>query len=122
MGRKQPGEEQLLTHLPYLEWKDWVHALNKFKYGIHLMRTHAAGTFSLNCSYLGIPCIGYKGLATQEILHPNLTVELGDMQSARKIALQLKNDVDFYKENSILTKQLYNQHYTEKVWIEKMNL
>ena len=122
MGRKQPGEEQLLTHLPYLEWKDWIHALNKFKYGIHLMRTHAAGTFTLNCSYLGIPCIGYKGLDTQEILHPNLTVELGDMQSARKIALQLKNDIDFYNENSALTKQLYNQHYTEKVWIEKMNI
>jgi hypothetical protein len=122
MGRKQPGEEQLLTHLPYLEWKDWIHALNKFKYGIHLMRTHAAGTFALNCSYLGIPCIGYQGLNTQEILHPNLTVELGDMQSARKIALQLKNDVGFYEENSTLTKQLYNQHYTENVWLKTMNL
>ena len=86
------------------------------------MRTHAAGTFALNCSYLGIPCIGYKGLDTQEILHPNLTVELGDMQSARKIALQLKEDLDFYKENSTLTKQLYNQHYSENMWLKKMNL
>jgi hypothetical protein len=122
MGRRQSGEEHLLTHLPYLEWKDWIHTLNKFKYGIHLMRTHAAGTFALNCSYLGIPCIGYKGLDTQEILHPNLTVELGDMQSARKIALQLKEDLDFYKENSTLTKQLYNQHYSENMWLKKMNL
>jgi hypothetical protein len=76
----------------------------------------------LNCAYLGIPCIGYKGLDTQEILHPNLTVELGDLQSARKIALMLKNDLDFYQENSTLTKQLYNQHYTENMWLKTMNL
>ena len=72
MGRKQPGEEQLINHLPYMNWKQWIHTLNKFKYGIHLMRTHAAGTFALNCAYLGIPCIGYKGLDTQEILHPDI--------------------------------------------------
>jgi hypothetical protein len=97
MGRRQSNEEQLLTHLPYLDWKQWIHTLNQFKYGIHLMRTHAAGTFALNCSYLGIPCIGYEGLDTQHILHPNLTVELGDLQTARKIALKLKNNLDFTK-------------------------
>ena len=116
MGRKQPGEEQLLTHLPYLDWKQWIHTLNQFKYGVHLMRTHAAGTFALNCSYLGIPCIGYKGLDTQEILHPNLTVELGDLQTAREIALKLKNNLDFYQEQSILTKQLYQEKYHENIF------
>ena len=39
-----------------------------------MMRTHAAGTFALNCSYLGIPCIGYKGLDTQSTLHPDLSL------------------------------------------------
>lgn len=116
MGRKQPGEEQLLTHLPYLDWRQWIHALNQFKYGIHLMRTHAAGTFALNCSYLGIPCIGYEGLDTQQILHPNLTVELGDLQTARKIALKLRDDLDFYQEQSILTKQLYQEKYHENIF------
>lgn len=116
MGRRQPGEEQLLTHLPYLDWKQWIHALNQFKYGIHLMRTHAAGTFALNCSYLGIPCIGYEGLDTQEILHPNLTVELGDLQTARKISLKLRDDLDFYQEQSILTKKLYQEKYHENIF------
>ena len=116
MGRRQPNEEQLLTHLPYLDWKQWIHALNQFKYGIHLMRTHAAGTFALNCSYLGIPCIGYEGLDTQEILHPNLTVELGDLQTARKTALKLRDDLDFYQEQSILTKKLYQEKYHENIF------
>ena len=116
MGRRQSNEEQLLTHLPYLDWKQWIHALNQFKYGIHLMRTHAAGTFALNCSYLGIPCIGYEGLDTQQTLHPNLTVELGDLQAARKIALKLRNNLDFYQEQSILTKQLYQEKYHENIF------
>ena len=116
MGRRQSNEEQLLTHLPYLDWKQWIHTLNQFKYGIHLMRTHAAGTFALNCSYLGIPCIGYEGLDTQHILHPNLTVELGDLQTAKKIALKLKNNLDFYQEQSILTKQLYQEKYHENIF------
>ena len=114
MGRKQDLEEQLVTHLPYMNWKQWIHQLNKFKFGVHLMRTHAAGTFALNCAYLGIPCIGYKGLDTQEILHPDLTVELGDLDSARKIAKKLRNDEEFYLYSSTLCKELYNTHYTEK--------
>ena len=57
MGRKIEGEEQMpnLNHLPYMNWVEWIKTLNNFKYGIHLMRTHAAGTFALNCAYLGIP-------------------------------------------------------------------
>ena len=59
MGRKIEGEEQMenLTHLSYLNWTNWIAELSKRKYGVHLMRTHAAGTFALNCAYLGIPCI-----------------------------------------------------------------
>jgi len=113
MGRKQQGEEQLIKHLPYLNWKGWMHELNKFKYGIHLMRTHAAGTFALNCAYLGIPCIGYKGLDTQEKLHPDLTVDVGDLQTARKIATDLRNDEQFYLYCSDKCKQLYKELYNE---------
>jgi len=113
MGRKQPGEEQLIKHLPYLNWKEWIHALNKFKYGIHLMRTHAAGTFALNCSYLGIPCIGYYGLDTQEILHPDLTVEIGDLQTAKNLINKIWKDEDFYVYLASKTKELYLEHYNE---------
>ena len=119
MGRKQLGEEQLIKHLPYLEWKDWIHKLNEFKYGVHLMRTHAAGTFALNCAYLGIPCIGYKGLDTQEILHPELTVELGDLQTAKELAKKIRLDEEFYLYLSNKAKTLYLENYTELKFKEK---
>jgi hypothetical protein len=119
MGRKQPLEEQLITHLPYMNWTQWIHALNQFKYGVHLMRTHAAGTFALNCSYLGIPCIGYRGLDTQETLHPELTIDPSDLQAARKLAKQLKADDEFYKHCSTTTQELYQQHYSENIFITK---
>jgi len=120
MGRKQLGESELgITQLPYLQWNEWIEELNKRKLGIHMMRTHAAGTFALNCSYLEIPCVGYEELDTQRILHPNLSVENGDLETARKLVNKLWNDLDFYEENSILTKELYNKHYSEEVWKHK---
>ena len=114
MGRKIAQEEELdIHHLPYMNWSTWIQQLNNFKYGVHLMRTHAAGTFALNCSYLGIPCIGYRGLDTQEQLHPDLTVELGDLQSARMIAQKLRIDEEFYLYCSNTTKKLYKEKYHE---------
>ena len=113
MGRKQDGEEQLLTHLPYMNWKDWIHKLNEFKIGVHLMRTHAAGTFALNCAYLGIPCIGYKGLDTQEICHPLTTIEIGDINHAKEIIKKLNNNSDFYKTCSDWAIKRYNNEYRE---------
>lgn len=123
MGRKQSGESELgITQLPYLQWNEWIKELNKRKLGIHMMRTHAAGTFALNCSYLGIPCIGYEELDTQRILHPNLSVENGDLETARKLVNKLWNDLDFYEENRILTKELYNKHYTDAVFKKNFKL
>ena len=115
MGRKIEGEEQMpnLNHLPYMEWVDWIKTLNKFKYGVHLMRTHAAGTFALNCAYLGIPCIGYEGLDTQTICHPNLTVKLGDLDTAKKLLTKLKTDSSFYDECALISKENYTKHYHE---------
>jgi len=123
MGRKQLGESELgITQLPYLQWNEWIKELNKRKLGIHMMRTHAAGTFALNCSYLEIPCVGYEELDTQRILHPNLSVENGDLETARKLVNKLWNDLDFYEENRILTKELYNKHYTEAVFKKNFKL
>ena len=113
MGRKQEGEEQLITLLPYMNWKEWIHKLNEFKIGVHLMRTHAAGTFALNCAYLGIPCIGYKGLDTQEKCHPQLTVEVGNIVHAKELIKQLNTDVTFYKECSKQAKEMYTTYYDE---------
>ena len=115
MGRKIKNEEQMdnLNHLPYMEWVEWIKTLNNFKYGIHLMRTHAAGTFALNCAYLGIPCIGYEGLDTQEKCHPELTIKLGDLEGAKKLIATLKEDENFYNYCSHITKQHYKKHYSE---------
>ena len=113
MGRKQPGEEQFVKHLPYMNWKQWIHKLNEFKIGVHLMRTHAAGTFALNCAYLGIPCIGYEGLDTQEICHPDLTVKLGDIVKSKTLIKKLKNNQKFYTHCSKKAKTNYKRLYHE---------
>jgi len=120
MGRKQPLEEHLITHLPYMSWTEWIHALNKFKYGVHLMRTHAAGTFALNCAYLGIPCIGYKGLDTQMICHPDLTVEVGDLTTARQLAKKLRNDEEFYLYCVDKCRYNYTNYYSELQFLKKI--
>ena len=77
------------------------------------MKTHAAGTFALNCAYLGIPCIGYEGLDTQEICHPNLSVKIGDVLSAREKIHKLKEDKAFYNFRSEAAKDNYKKYYHE---------
>jgi len=115
MGRKIKNEEYMenLTHLPYMDWLEWIKTLNNFKYGVHLMRTHAAGTFALNCAYLGIPCIGYEGLDTQEICHPQCTVELGNIVQAKQIAKKLSTDESFYLHCSEHSKENYKKYFNE---------
>lgn len=114
MGQRKKGEDKLgITQLPYVNWVDWIKELNKRKYAVHLMKTHAAGTFALNCAYLGIPCIGYKGLDTQEICHPSLSIELGDILEAKKLLRTLESDKDFYTKCSNEAKLNYNNYYHE---------
>lgn len=121
MGRRQEGEPELgISQLPYMQWDQWITELSKRKIGIHMMRTHAAGTFAMNCSYLGIPCVGYKGLDTQRHLHPNLSVDDGDMESAKKLVNKLWNNLDFYKENCILTKKLFEKEHSEEAFKKKI--
>lgn len=123
MGRRITGEEQLpnLQHLPYMEWNKWITALSKVKYAVHLMRIHAAGTFALNCAFLGIPCIGFRGLDTQDILHEETTVELGDLEEAKHIAHYLLTQPEFYKQCSENAKENYKIYYSEKVFLEHTN-
>jgi len=115
MGRKIANEHWMdgLQHLPYMTWVEWIHTLNKYKFGVHLMRTHAAGTFALNCAYLGIPCIGYEGLDTQDICHPDCTVKVGDVVHAKQIAEKLRKDDKFYLYCSNIAKENYKKYYHE---------
>lgn len=122
MGRKQPEEDAwgAVNYLPYMTWKSWMHELNKRRYGVHLMRTIAAGTFALNCAYLGIPCIGYEELDTQRILHPLTTIKLGDIEGGIKIMKMLLGDSDFYNRCVEETKEAYDKFYSEGKFKELM--
>ena len=115
-GRMKKEEEQMLKHLPWMMWSEWIKVLSKFKYGVQL-GTAAAGTFNLNCSFHGIPCIAYSNSNTQNILHPLTTVELGDMDNAKHIAKKLKDD-KFYKLCSETTLKRYELYYSESKFIE----
>tara|TARA_B100000965_G_C19600392_1_gene762276 strand:+ start:4444 stop:5364 length:921 start_codon:yes stop_codon:yes gene_type:complete len=121
MGRKQELESQIedIQYLPYMSWRDWISNLGQYNIGIHLMRTHAAGTFAMNCGFHGIPCIGYKGLDTQQIIHPNTTITVGDLDRAKEIALRLNNDEEFYKYCSKEALYKFSEYYTEEKWLKK---
>tara|TARA_Y100000310_G_scaffold77861_1_gene74427 strand:+ start:735 stop:1706 length:972 start_codon:yes stop_codon:yes gene_type:complete len=122
MGRKIELEDQMenLIHLPYMTWVDWVNYLSQFKYAVHLMPTHAAGTFALNCAYWGIPCIGYGGLDTQEELHPHCTVRNSNLEDAREIAMRLVKNQDFYEQCSKEAIESYKLNYDENIYINSM--
>ena len=120
-GRMKEDETLLdMNHLSWTPWSQWMYELSKRKYGVQL-GTAAAGTFNLNCSYLGIPCIAYDNVNTQKYLHPELSVPDGDIESARKLANKLANDSDFYTHCSTSAKENYNQLYSEQIFTTKLN-
>jgi hypothetical protein len=119
---QRPQEEQLVNHLPRVMWTDWMKQLSEFKYAVHLMPTVAAGTFSLNCAYFGIPCIGNEKVDTQRLCHPMLSIDVDDIERATQLATRLKNDKDFYNECSKIAKSHYELNYKIENWKEKMNL
>ena len=120
-GRMKEDETLLdINHLSWIPWSQWMYELSKRKYGVQL-GTAAAGTFNLNCSYLGITCIAYDNVNTQKYLHPELSVPDGDIESARKLANKLANDSDFYTHCSTSAKENYNQLYSEQIFTTKLN-
>ena len=123
MGRRIKQEEDLeLIHIPFVDWLEWMRQLSQFSFGVHLMPTHAAGTFTLNCSFYGIPCIGYKGLDTQENCQPKLSVDDGDIATAIKLAKKLKEEESFRKECSEDAKENFNKSlYNEKNYVSYIN-
>mgnify|MGYP003133331344 FL=1 len=122
MGRKQEQEDLIedINYLPYMSWREWINNIGQYRVGVHLMRTHAAGTFSMNCGFHGIPCIGYKGLDTQELIHPLTSVEVGDLDKAVELGKKLK-DEKFYKLCSETALKRFNEYYTEEAWLKHWN-
>jgi len=119
MGRKVAGEEQIVNILPYVQWNEWIQQLSQFKYAVHLMPTQAAGTFAMNCGALGIPCVGYRGLDTQETLFPYLTVDIGDVKSAKRSLKRLQEEKEFYDLNVKVALENYKLYYTEDKFKEQ---
>jgi hypothetical protein len=115
-------EEGLVKHLPRVMWTDWMKQLSEFKYAVHLMPTIAAGTFSLNCAYFGIPCIGNEKVDTQRLCHPELAVDCEDVEKAVTLAKLLKNDKGFYDTCSQMAKENYKKHYNLELWKIKLDL
>lgn len=123
MGRRVEGEEGIenLTHYPYMNWNQWIKTLAEHKYAIHLMPTIAAGTFAMNCGFLGIPCIGYEEADTQRLIHPELSVKVGDIDHARQLVEKLK-DPEYYDYASKQAFQNYTKHFSEASFLEHMDM
>jgi hypothetical protein len=118
MGRMDKAELQLeeITHLPYLEWVDWIKALSKHKYAVHMNPNTIAGTFNLNCAYLGIPCIGNKESNTQRLCFPELSIDPSDIFTAKKLMRKLVDDQDYYSYISKTAREMYKEHFSEDVY------
>jgi hypothetical protein len=114
--RNQEPMMENLTHFPRLVWLDWMKELSTFKYAVHLMPTVAAGTFSLNCAYFGIPCIGNAEVDTQNICHPDLSIDISDIIYARKLAESLRDNKTFYDHCSKIAKDNYHERYSLDKW------
>jgi hypothetical protein len=115
-------EWHLVEHLPRVTWIDWMKQLSTFKYAIHLMPTVAAGTFSLNCAYFGIPCIGNNKVDTQRLCHPELSIDVNDIDAARKLAIRLRDDSAFYDMCSKTALENYKKYYNIDIWKRKIGL
>jgi len=120
MGRRQKDENLLpdVEFLPYMNWREWINHIGQYKVGVHMMRTHAAGTFSMNLAYHGIPVIGYYGLDTQEKLHPDLCIPQHDMRLACRLMSKLYNDEDFYNHCSKTAYHNFEKYYSEEAWLK----
>lgn len=118
MGRMDKLELQLdeITHLPYLQWDQWITTLNQFEYAVHLNPNTIGGTFHLNCAYLGIPCIGNILTNTQRLCFPDLSVEPEDIKQAKYLMNKLKTDKHFYLSCSRKAKNLYEKYFAEEVY------
>lgn len=117
------GEEQIpnLTVLPRLIWIDWLKTLSTFKYAVHLMPTIAAGTFSLNCAYFNIPCIGNKNVDTQLNCFPELSFHAEDVYNARLAARELVENPNFYKKCSEQGKTNYKKYFSKEIYLQHIN-
>ena len=110
-GRKKLNEEALgINHIPCTTWLGWMEQLSQFKYGVQF-GIGGAGSFNLNCAYLGIPCIGLKELESQNLCFPDLSIGDVDLKKGKELILKLKNDQDFYNHCSVVSQENYTKYF-----------
>jgi hypothetical protein len=116
------GEDQIpdLNIIPRVYWFDWMKIISTFKYAVHMMPTIAAGTFSLNCAYFGIPCIGNIDVDTQRICFPDLSFRSEDIYNARLAAKKLYEDKKFYEDVSHQSKINYINHFSKNQYLSHL--
>ena len=107
-----------VNYLNYMNWAEWMHNLSQYKYGLYMMRAWGAASFSLNCAYFGIPCIGNNRADTQKLLFPELSFDVYDIDSAQKAAKKLKTDKEFYNKCSEYSKQIFKEEFSQEKFLE----
>jgi hypothetical protein len=88
-----------VNYLDYTDWVTWMKNLSSYKYAVNLPGVTAAASFSLNCAWWGIPCIG-------------------DIETAIKLADTLKEDEQYYKHISNKAKEAVRKEFTKEKFLK----
>jgi len=93
-----PQIDNRVVHYPFTSLIEFLQELVMYKYAIHLMPNSAAGSFSLACAILGVPCIGNLNEDTQRYCFPELSVDINDTLKIKELFVRLMNDEEFYQK------------------------
>lgn len=103
-------------YIPYLGQYEWFEAISNYYVGLHLMDVVVGGRNSLAFAGMGIPLIASKDLDIQQMLFPELSVDVFDIERVAMLMGRLLNDDDFYTgvRNEAINKLPYFGYYEGK--------
>lgn len=107
-----------VNYLDYTDWNKWMKNLGTYKYAVNLPGVTAAASFSLNCAWHGIPCVGDRKADTQSLCYPWTSVDYNDIDSAVEIAKRLKKDEKFYDKCTDYAQKYAREHFTKDIFLE----
>lgn len=110
-----------IRYIQYMDWNNWMTNLSGYSYGVNMPGVTAAASFSLNCAFHGIPCIGDDKADTQRICFPETSVSKGDINSAVVIAKKLVNDKSFYDSVSKQAMENYRTQFNYDKFMELLD-
>ena len=108
------AESTGVNYLEYNIWTDWMYNLSRYSYAYMMGAGTAAGSFALNCAYVGVPCIGDDRADTQLLLYPDLAVDIHDLEKARQLTIKLRDDKKFYNDTVKYANDIYIKEFTSK--------